>query len=107
MTLQFDERRFYHVAQKLVRNPCYFEYREAPALRLKGMTLLFTTKARFETAFGVNAGILRRISRIPSSFQFDRPVRLKRRHCIPLKLSTWHERHDIGWNNDTKLGQIP
>src|SRR5262245_2551525 len=44
--------------------------------------------------FGVNAGILRTIFRIPSSFQFDRPVRLKRRHCIPLKLSTWHQRHD-------------
>jgi hypothetical protein len=34
-------------------------------------------------------------------------MRLKRRHCIPLKLSTWHQRHDIGSNNDTKLGQIP
>src|SRR5262249_22282488 len=29
MTLQFDEKPFDHVAQKLVRNPCYFEYREA------------------------------------------------------------------------------
>src|SRR5262249_607879 len=29
MTLQFDEKPFNHVAQKVVRNPCYFEYREA------------------------------------------------------------------------------
>src|SRR5215831_7632220 len=85
---------------------------EKPCAETEVMTLLFTMKARFETSY-IDAAIRSKRGHCTKNFSdpvvvsIDRPVRLKRRHCIPLKLSTWHERHDIGWNNDTKLGQIP
>jgi hypothetical protein len=50
MGLQFDERRFERVVQKIVRGLYYFEYGEALAAGTDVMTLFLSTKARFETA---------------------------------------------------------
>jgi len=50
MGLQFDERRFERVIQKIVRGLYYFEYGEALSAETEIMTLFLSTKARFETA---------------------------------------------------------
>jgi hypothetical protein len=50
MGLQFDERRFERVIQKIVRGLYYFEYGEALSPETEIMTLFLSTKARFETA---------------------------------------------------------
>lgn len=50
MALQFDERRFDRVVQKIVRGLYYFEYGDALPADTEVMTLFLSTKARFETA---------------------------------------------------------
>jgi hypothetical protein len=52
MALEFDERRFDRVVQKIVRGLYYFEYGEPLAADTEVMTLFLSTKARFETAVG-------------------------------------------------------
>lgn len=49
MAIQFDERRFDRVVQKIVRGLYYFEYGETLPADTKVMTLFLSTKARFET----------------------------------------------------------
>jgi hypothetical protein len=52
MALQFDERRFDRVVQKIVRGLYYFEYGETLPADAEVMTLFLSTKARYETAVG-------------------------------------------------------
>lgn len=52
ITLQYDERRFHPVIQKIVRGLYYFEYGESLPAETELMTLFLSTKARFETAVG-------------------------------------------------------
>jgi hypothetical protein len=50
MALQFDERRFDRVAQKIVRGLYYFEFKETLPPETEVMTLFLSSKARFQTA---------------------------------------------------------
>lgn len=70
MALQFDERRFDRVIQKIVRGLYYFEYGSALSAETEVITLFVSTKARFETAMECASQIARGKRQWPGIFEY-------------------------------------